>query len=577
MCGIIGTIGNIPSKTEFEKARDLLSHRGPDDAGLHYDKDSEVALGHRRLSIIDLSKAGHQPMCSADKRYTIIFNGEIYNYLELKEQLKNKYTFTTHTDTEVLLAAYIVWGKDCLQKLNGMFSFAVWDNKEKELFAVRDRLGIKPFYYHVSSKGFIFASEIKGVLALNVKAKPNNKMIYDYLARGLYDHSKETFFNEIHKLPAGHFLTYKNGILKIEKYWDLADMCKTSINITQEEAVNKFIKLFSDSIKLRLRSDVEVGVNLSSGLDSASILFFAEHLSGKNLRTFSMGSSENEYDETLLISPTLSDKQKTKWSIDILRPEEIEMLIDKILKSQDEPYGGIPNIAYHKLAELEKKEGVVVILEGQGGDELLAGYVYYQTKYIKEAFTQAGYSQDMSKEVNTRVLNEKFITQHAYEPDFKKPFDSQLLNAQYHDIVYSKLPRILRFNDRLSMSASREYREPLLDHRLVEFLFFLPENIKIHEDVQKFLLREAMKNIVPHTTATRPKKTFGAMQIPWFRKHLKKYIMTVLLSESFAGRPYWNQDEVLKEAERFFSGEGDNSFFIWQWVNLELWLREYID
>ncbi len=358
MCGIIGVIGKLPEKSEFEKARDVLSHRGPDDCGTYYNEKDGVALGHRRLSIIDLSSAGHQPFFSNDRRYAIVFNGEIYNYLELKEELKNSYDFQTKTDTEVLLASYIKWGKACLQKFNGMFSFAIWDTKEKELFCARDRLGIKPFYYSsaISEQVFYFASEIKGLLALGIKPGPNDKIIYDYLVYGLYDHSNETFFNKILKLPAGHYLIYKNDNFKISKYWDLADISGKPADISLEDAKKKFLELFADSIKLRLRSDVEVGVNLSSGLDSSALLFFAEKITGRNLDIFSMCSEEEEYDECSLIKNSLNGKQKAKWRASCLKQGETINLINELIQSQDEPYGGIPTIAYHQLAKLEKEK-----------------------------------------------------------------------------------------------------------------------------------------------------------------------------------------------------------------------------
>ncbi len=220
-----------------------------------------------------------------------------------------------------------------------------------------------------------------------------------------------------------------------------------------------------------------------------------------------------------------------------------------------------------------------MILESQGGDEILAGYKYYCPENLDSAFDKTGwkYSQDMTVEINTRVLRKDFYEKQPSELDIRRPFASKLLNAQYRDIVYSKLPRVLRFNDRMSMAFSREWREPYLDYRIVEFCFFLPDELKISNGVQKFLLREAMKNIIPYDANKRPKKTFGAIQTPWFRKYLRGYIMEILNSESFGKRPYWNREKVLEEAEKFFSGQGDNSFFIWQWVNLELWLRKFID
>ncbi len=577
MCAILGVVGEkLPDEEKFVKARDALAHRGPDDAGLYYDSASGVALGHRRLSIIDLSSAGRQPLWSNDGRYAIVFNGEVYNYRELKSELAGSYDFKTHTDTEVLLAAYIVWGKKALPKLNGMFAFAVWDKKRGELFAARDRLGVKPFLYHMENNGALsFASEIKGLLALGVEAKPNDALIYDYLAHGLYDHRFETWFEGIHKLPAGHFLTFQKGKLSIEKYWDLADVATSPATISLEKGKQKFLELFEDAIRLRLRSDVPVGLNLSSGLDSAAILYFAEKNYQKPFELFSMRSSDPLFDEGALIEPMLTKTQRSHWHTSALSKPTVSDF-EKVLFEQEEPYGGIPTLAYTKLAECAKKAGVTVILEGQGGDELFAGYRYFRPEFLREE--TAGRSQDATIEVSQTVLHPAFVALHKREAwKAPQPFDSALLNAQYRDLMHTKLPRVLRFNDRLSMAASREYRQPFLDYRLVEFAFFLPDDLKIRGGVQKFLLREAMQGIIPPEIGAREKKTFGALQTPLFREALQKPITDILTSASFRSRPYFDHRKVAAAAERFFAGESDNSFFIWQWVNLELWFRSYID
>jgi asparagine synthase (glutamine-hydrolysing) len=578
MCGIIGKIGSLPDEKMCLKARDALSHRGPDDKGIYYNKEEEIFLGHRRLSIIDLSKDGRQPMWSEDGRFAIIFNGEIYNYIELRNELEHSYSFKTRTDTEVLLAAYIVWGEKALSKLNGMFAFVIWDSRDKNLFAARDRLGIKPFYYSTKN-GFSFASEIKGLLTLGTKARPDESIMYDYLAHGLYDHRRETFFEGVLKLEAGHYLTFKGNKLSTKKYWDLADISDRARDISEKDAVIKLLELFSDSIRLRLRSDVPVGINVSSGLDSQSILYFTEKNSKEKLDLFSMRSLDTEYDEGFFIEALLSGEQKKRWHTATLTPESSVKYLEKTLISQDEPFGGIPTAAYYQLAELEKERGVTVILEGQGGDELFAGYKYFLPENILKTLGEysATVSQDTTTQINTKVLREEFLNTSEGRLRFPALFSSDLLNVQYRDLIHTKLPRVLRFNDRLSMAHGREYREPLLDYRFVEFVFFLPDDLKIRGEEQKYLLRRAMRDFVPEQTLGRQKKTFGAQQTPWFRRYLKDYIMEILQSELFGSRPYWDQEKVLKEAGEFFSGKGDNSFFIWQWINLELWLRHYID
>ena len=317
------------------------------------------------------------------------------------------------------------------------------------------------------------------------------------------------------------------------------------------------------------------GVNLSSGLDSAAILYFTEKFSEIPLKLFSMKMDDPDYDEATLIEQTLADSQKKRWYTSTLAPQESIALMGEVVHSQEEPFGGIPTITYHKLAQLEKKEGVTVILEGQGGDELLAGYRYFKPEFLLEEGPRRR-SQDTTIEVKANILDEKFSAQHAeWVPP--QPFESVLLNAQYRDLMYTKLPRVLRFNDRLSMASSREYRQPYLDYRLVEFCFFLSDDLKIRGDEQKFLLREAMRDIVPVEMRSRPKKTFGAIQTPWLRGELREWAQGILSSSSFKSRPYFNHTIVEKEVQKFFAGEGDNSFALWQWINLELWLREFID
>src|SRR3989344_667834 len=247
MCGIIGALGTIPEKRIFEKARDTLRHRGPNDRGTYYDNDERVALGHRRLSIIDLSKAGHQPFFSNDERFVITFNGEIYNYIEIKEELKNHYAFKTKTDTEVILASYIYWGEKCVEHFNGMFALAIWDKKERKLFCARDRLGIKPFFYSVTKSTFLFSSEIKALLALGEPCSQNERVIFEYLYYGIYDHGENTFFKQVMRLPAGAILSWKDGVITIKKYWDLAKTEPISAHISDKEVRQRFTELLIDS------------------------------------------------------------------------------------------------------------------------------------------------------------------------------------------------------------------------------------------------------------------------------------------------------------------------------------------
>lgn len=580
MCAIIGNIGKDINKKQFEASRDVLSHRGPNAKGVYYDEKNNVALGHRRLSIIDLSDAGTQPFVSNDKRYVLIFNGEIYNYIELKKGLEADYDFQTKTDTEVLLAAYIKWGKECLNRFNGMFSFAIWDTQERKLFAARDRLGIKPFYYTFEDGALEFSSEIKGLLALGVPNDKDDHTIFEYLYRGYYDHTENTFFKHIKQLRPGHFLTLKNKELIIEKYWDIADVEITWDYSDEQKVVETFRELLSDSIRLRFRSDVPVGVNLSSGIDSNSLLHFARKVTGQVPHMFSMCLPSEEYNECSLINTLLSDEYKQKWHTTTVDPDSIFETGTLMNKIQDEPFGGIPTIAYFNLHKLAKDNNVTVLLEGQGVDELLGGYAYYQNEIEKDEAhisiyeTSEGVSQDKTREVYTNVLNSGLIEKHKQTTtQFPKPFTSHLLNAQYRDLLYTKLPRVLRFNDRVSMAFGRELRLPYLDHRLVEFCFNLPRKYKISNGQHKILIRTAMKEIIPHVFKQKEKKAFGAIQTEWLRNKFKYEVYSVLEDRQFKTLPYWDHSVLKEEVDKFYEGKGDNSFFIWQFLNLNIWLK----
>ncbi len=571
MCGIIGVLGNIPKKEKFINARDVLEHRGPDDSGFYYNMSGDVALGHRRLSIIDLSSAGRQPFFSNDKRYIINFNGEIYNYLEIKKELKDFYDFKTETDTEVLLASYIKWGIGCLNRFNGMFAFVIWDRKEKKLFCARDRLGIKPFFYNINNKTLNFASEIKALLELGVTGKPNECIIFDYLNYGFYDHTDDTFFDGVKKLPAGHYAIWKDGKIKIKEYWDLAKTKNNIINLNNDEIKNKFKELLADSIRLRFRSDVPVGIYLSSGLDSNTLLYYSKRITGMDVDTFSMCFQSKEYNECTLVNKTLNSNQKKHWNTCSIDYGNILELAKEMNKIQDQPYGGIPTLGFGELNRKAKEKKVTVLLHGQGVDEILAGYKYYSENNI------ASCSQDSTIQINSEIVNSEYFKKFKIKVISKKLFDDELLNKQYCDIKYYKIPRALRFTDHASMAYGRELRVPYLDHRLVEFCFWLPKKYKINKNFQKVLIRDAMKFVLPDIIKDKRKKSFGAVQVEILRKYYKKQVLSLLNSNSFKSRGYWDYKELIKRVNKFYDGEYDNSFFIWQCINLELWFREYID
>ncbi len=379
MCGISGIINfntNPVQEKEIRLMMQKMKHRGPDDDGVFI--ENNVGLGFVRLSILDLSVAGHQPMLSNDNRYAIIFNGEVYNYIEIREELKDDFIFNTGTDTEVVLAAFQKWGKACLDKFNGMFAFVIYDKQTKEIFAARDRYGIKPFYYYQDDEKFIFASEIKSILPL-VNKQANDSIIFDYLLYNRTDHSEQTFFKNIKKLPHGSYLTINNFKVEVNIWYDLSDKIKNQKSLSPED----YRALFNDSIKLRLRADVPIGVSLSGGIDSSAIVSsLIKDFNLTNLNTFSAVYGKDEpSDESEFIDVFKSMVKNMHYTY----PNANTFFNDfnDFIDTHNEPVPDIGPYAQYKVMELASKS-VTVTLDGQGADEQLGGYHYFFGSYYRE-------------------------------------------------------------------------------------------------------------------------------------------------------------------------------------------------
>lgn len=573
MCGIAGILSTDKCYKESLKVMtDAIAHRGPDGEGQWLDENAKVALGHRRLSIIDLSENASQPMHSTDGRYTIVFNGEIYNYVELKEPLvKAGHKFKNESDTEVLLKLYELEGERCLQKLDGMFAFAIWDNAEKTLFCARDRFGEKPFYYHYQpGKKFLFASEMKAIFTQGVDKGINNEMLYNFIQSSFYITSPTdrglTFYNSIKKLPPGHFLKLNENLeLKINRYWSL-DKLEVNPSISFNEAKEKYTDLFYSSVKRRLRSDVPVGSSLSGGLDSSSIVCAINGLNKENKikqNTFSARFANFHRDEGDFIQKVID---KTNVQAFFTWPDEDGFLndFDKLCYHQEEPFPSASIYAQYCVMQKAKEEGVTVLLDGQGADEILGGYEYYFDFYLKSLYLSglSEYKKQLNEFRNLHkhmqfpdlteappvvkpLVKEKSLTDKVKDvvrPAYKlinpqkykrimegvpvpgffdKEFTSQFNKNVSYDFVYhgtdlngylkhsvttNNLEDLLRFCDRNSMAHSREVRLPFLNHDLVEFLFTLPPAYKLHNGWSKYLMRETMKTILPEEITWRVDK-----------------------------------------------------------------------
>ena len=576
MCGIAGILlkyANPAAPVHLKKMTDALSHRGPDGEGSWRNQEDTVHLGHRRLSIIDLSEHGAQPMPYAG-RYHIVHNGEIYNYPELRNFLQGKgYTFISRTDTEVIVAAYDYWKEHCLQQFDGMFAFAIWDEKEKQLFAARDRFGEKPFYYYEDEENFVFASEMKALWKIGIERQVDKKMVLNYLSLGHVQNcvdKEQTFFESVYSLPPSHYLQYSfaGGPSKIKRYWRIDKESK--IDIAPEQAIETFISLFSNSIKRRLRSDVPLGTSLSGGVDSSSIAYFVNNLvrgtasedSGTayrskpgSLQTFSAVFPGFERDESPYIDLLTKELSVKNFQV---HPSADDLIRDfeKLCYHQEEPFQSSGIYAQYRVFEMAKEQEVKVLLDGQGADELLAGYPRYIHWYLQEVLSRhklgAAQSERKAFQKNSQVflwdiknMIAAFLPSHAaiqlekkeylktiHQPDIDpglirslrgrewegihKPIVTKLNDILFFNLTEMGLEELLRFADRNSMAHGREVRLPFLNHELVEFLYSLPAQLKMHEGWTKFLLRKAMDKKLPGEIVWRREKVgFETPQKNW--------------------------------------------------------------
>ena len=560
MCGIAGILGENAKSNVIDDMLMVQHHRGPDYKGKWY--EDGVALGHNRLSIIDLSNSANQPFSDNTKRYTIVFNGEIYNYIELRKKLKSSYKFQTSSDTEVLLAAFIFWGKDCLKHLNGMFAFAIYDKKSKSLFAARDRFGVKPFFYHKSNSSFYFSSEIKAIHAAGIKKKPNEEIWASYFVYGSYGMPDETFWEEIHQLPGGHYLELKNMTLSITKWYVFEEEVKKFDEIIPfNDVKEKYAALLKNSIELRFRADVSVGFNISGGLDSSTLLVFVNQMEGKeNINAYTFYTGHKDYDELFWVKEMINTTQNPLNKV-LLTVDHFTKEIDFLTHIQDEPCGGIPTIAYSKIFKEARKDNVIVLLDGQGMDEQWAGYDYYLKK--NDQLIQGMKGSPFKKNVLSKELLSK-----AKKPSYPTPFENELLNKQYRDLFYTKIPRALRFNDRVSMAYSTELREPFLDYRLVEYAFAQPYEYKIKNGTQKFLLRELVSEYLDDSITNSPKRPLQTPQREWLGNELSDYVeLKIKNLEASDFSSWFDINEMSNEWQKYKDGDNDSSFHIWQWIS----------
>jgi asparagine synthase (glutamine-hydrolysing) len=562
MCGIAGIVATNRaqvSTARVQAAARTLEHRGPEGEGLYFNKEGVVALGHRRLCIIDPGQAAAQPMHYAD-RYHLVFNGEIYNYIELRAELAQKgYSFTTASDTEVVLAAYAAWGRDCLQHFDGMFAFALWDEERSELFAARDRLGEKPFFYHYDEGLLLFASELKALWAMEVPREVNRRLLYNFLTIGYTGNPfdpAETFYQGVHKLPPASFMLYspERQELTIEKYWQVYTEARNTVS--EKEVVYEFTHLLTTSVARRLRADVPIGTSLSGGLDSSAVVAFCDGAAAQHYthKCFTAAFPGFERDE-LAFASIVASQYGLEHHVVTIREEEVPDLVEKVARAQEEPFASASPLAQYKVYEEAKHQGVTVLLDGQGADEVLGGYHKYYKWYWQELYRQKQLAQSGELLAAQRLgvkesfgfkekaaalfphfaasmlqsrkgkaaarhtdLDPEFAAAAKHHFYYNTPTHFDLNGALYYNTFSYGLDELLRLADRNSMAHSTEVRLPYLSHQLVEFLFTLPAQYKIRNGWTKWLLRRSTESLLPQNIVWRKDKVgFEPPQKTWMQ------------------------------------------------------------
>lgn len=608
MCGICGIV-NFDKKPVNESDIQLMmrkiKHRGPDDEGLFI--DGSIGLGFVRLSIIDLSPLGHQPMFDSSGRYVLIYNGEVYNYIEIRDELKKLgYIFKSNSDSEVLLYSYIEWGEKCLDKFNGMWAFAIFDTFTHKIFLARDRYGIKPLYYFKNNNIFIFASEVRAILPLITERKVNESAIYDYLIYNRTDQSNQTFFHNILKIPHGCYALITEDNFIIKRWYELNSRLREPFSDPYE-----YYDSFKNSLKLRLRSDVPVGVCLSGGIDSSSIVsVLLKEFNKNDLNTFSAIYSHGEKADE---SKYINEYRHKLLNMYFTTPtaETLYKDLNNFISCHFEPVSNLGPYAQFKVMELVSQTDVVVTMDGQGADEQFAGYDYFYGSFFKELLAKIKII-DFIKEVSSyiKVYNSayafKYLLLYLAPRNIKNNFGRLAHNYVQDDFfkLYScksdvalnlynpstlgdsllqhfeyKLEHLLKWEDQNSMWFSIESRVPYLDFNLVERTLGIPSEKIIKGSVRKFFLREVMKDVLPEKIKNRFDKIgFETPNDKWFRTKLfQEYIFDILNSQSFKNRGYLNAKVCLRDYQRHVVGEINISKEIWKWINLELWYRIFID
>jgi asparagine synthase (glutamine-hydrolysing) len=623
MCGIAGIVRTDQGPVDRDVVAAMgesLRHRGPDDHGVHV--ANGVGLAHRRLSIIDLSAAGHQPMANEDGSVWIVFNGEIYNFQELRQALRPHHVLRSRTDTEVILHLYEDYGLRCIPMLRGMFAFAIWDAPARRLVLVRDRLGKKPLFYRADEQGLSFASELKALLAAETLPDIDPVALHHYLTFQ-YVPAPLTIFKGIRKLLPGHLLVYEDGKATDSVYWSLQYNDKLT-RASEDGYLEEFRSLLDESVRLRLISDVPLGAFLSGGVDSSTIVALMSRHLDQPVKTFSIGFADDTHNE-LPYAREIAQRFGTDHHEFVVEPSALDIL-PTLVRVYDEPYADSSAIPTYYVSELSRRH-VTVILNGDGGDELFAGYPRYALTAL-DRFTDRRLSPRRRHQVMrllaalpdgvpgvgrvrsrlerglapfSRVYLGRICYFHPFEkewlytPEFfasvrecdsYELLDRWFTQAQARDLLdrllevdtRTYLPDDLLVKvDRATMAHALEARSPLLDHRLVEFAAALPVTLKIKDGEGKYLFKRAMRGVLPDGILNRPKRGFAVPIDRWFREDCREFVRDMLLAERAVGRGYFRPDRVRHMIEVHQQGQTNYGSRLFALLMLELWHREYVD
>ncbi len=580
-----------------------IAHRGPDDE--NYYTSPNVSLAYRRLAIIDREK-GNQPIFNEDGTKVIVYNGEVYNFRKLRERIEANHTFKTNSDTEVILHLYEEYGEEAIVQLNGMFAFAIYDSQADRLLLARDRFGIKPLYYLVEDGRLLFASEIKALLHYK-RPEPNEEQIYQYLVYRLHDHNEETFFSGIKRLLPGTLLTYEGGEVTIKRYWEPS--FESAVDLSEAELSERFERLFLDSVRSQLVGEVPIGSCLSGGLDSSSIVAAISRLIGESIperavvgerqKTFSAVFPGEVNDETAYIDRLTADIEVEQQ---LITPQRGDLWpeLEKIVYHQDEPFVSTGLFAQWEVMKAASQK-VTVLLDGQGADELLAGYTPYYFVYLRQllkerrlfrfakefvmsldillfaSFEQIKRRLGMAKAIDPETLLAGSFAERSRTPPPMVPCKDDLNKRLWEDITVRSLPPLLRYEDKNSMAFSIESRVPFLDNDLVDFILALPPSLKIKNGWSKYIMRRAMRDYLPGKIRNRRWKVgFTTPETSWMRAE-KDRVLEIFASSSFRSRPYFDVEKVREAFEWFVEGKTNESLVFWRILNVELWLRVFFD